>query len=49
MNCRNFLYFKLELEGIDHVLTKSELTIVKMIYLLGYTATEAASIYGISR
>ncbi|WP_245561124.1 sigma factor-like helix-turn-helix DNA-binding protein [Desulfoscipio gibsoniae] len=42
-------YLKLELTGIDHVLTESELSIVKMIYLLGYTVTETADIYGISR
>ncbi|GAB6173603.1 hypothetical protein JCM15765_30810 [Paradesulfitobacterium aromaticivorans] len=42
-------YFKLELIGIDDVLTESELTIVKMIYFLGYTVTETASIYGITR
>ncbi|AGL03314.1 RNA polymerase sigma factor [Desulfoscipio gibsoniae] len=42
-------YLKLELTGIDHVLTESELFIVKMIYLLGYTVTETAGIYRISR
>ncbi|HVJ49840.1 sigma-70 family RNA polymerase sigma factor [Desulfitobacterium sp.] len=42
-------YFELELAGIDYVLTESEFNIVKMIYLLGYTVTETASIYGISR
>lgn len=42
-------YFYLELTGMNHLLTESELSIVKMIYLLGYTVTETAAIYGISR
>lgn len=42
-------YFNLEMTGIDQLLTESELSIVKMIYLLGYTVTETAGIYGISR
>ncbi len=42
-------YFQLEMTGIDHVLTESELSIIKMIYLLGHTVTETAGIYGISR
>jgi RNA polymerase sigma factor (sigma-70 family) len=35
--------------GIDQVLTKLELSIVKMIYISGYTVKEIAGIYGISR
>lgn len=42
-------YFQLEMTGIDYVLTESELSIIKMIYLLGHTVTETAGIYGISR
>ncbi|MCB8818091.1 RNA polymerase sigma factor [Desulfosporosinus shakirovi] len=42
-------YFKVELTGIESVLTESELSIVKMIYLLGYTVTETTFIYRISR
>lgn len=42
-------YHKLEFIGVEHVLTKSELGIFKMIYFLGYTVTETASIYGITR
>ena len=42
-------HFKLEMTGIDQVLTELELSIIKMIYLLGYTVTETANIYGISR
>ncbi|WP_407697178.1 sigma factor-like helix-turn-helix DNA-binding protein [Schinkia azotoformans] len=42
-------YFNLDLTGIDHVLTKLELSIIKKYYLLNYTVTEIASIYGISR
>ena len=42
-------YFELEMTGIDQVLTKLELSIIKMIYLRGYTVTETANIYGISR
>lgn len=42
-------HFRLELTGIEQVLTESELSVVKMIYLLGYTVTETASIYGITR
>jgi len=42
-------YFELEMTGINQVLTKLELSIIKMIYLMGYTVTETADIYGISR
>lgn len=42
-------YFQLEMTGIDYVLTESELSIIKMIYLLGHTVTETAGFYGISR
>lgn len=42
-------YFELELNGLDHVLTKLELTIIKMIYFLGYSVIETADFYGVSR
>ncbi|MCB8818105.1 RNA polymerase sigma factor [Desulfosporosinus shakirovi] len=42
-------YFELELTGIENALTESENSIVKMIYLLGYTVTETAFIHRISR
>ncbi len=42
-------YFELEMTGIDQVLTKLELSIIKMVYMKGYTVTETAHIYGISR
>lgn len=42
-------YSILELTGIDNVLTESELSVVKMIFLLGYTVAETASVYGITR
>lgn len=42
-------YFELEMTGIDQVLTKLELSIIKMSYMRGYTVTETANIYGISR
>ena len=42
-------YFELEFTGFDYVLTELELSIVKMIYLSGYSVTEIASFYGISR
>lgn len=43
------LYLRLEIIGFENVLTESELSIIKMIYLLDYTVTETADIYGISR
>lgn len=42
-------YFELEFTGVDHVLTELELSVIKMIFLLGYTVSETAYIYGISR
>jgi RNA polymerase sigma factor (sigma-70 family) len=42
-------YFKYELPGVDQVLTKSESSIIKMIYLSGYTIKETACIFGITR
>lgn len=42
-------HLRLELTGIDQVLTESELSVVKMIYLLGYTVAETASLHGITR
>ena len=42
-------YFNLEMTGMDQVLTKLELSIIKMLYMRGYTVTETANIYGISR
>ncbi len=42
-------YSRLELIDIDHVLTESELSIIKMIYFLEYSASETACIYGITR
>lgn len=40
---------KLELIGIDQILTKSETNIIRMIYFYGYTVTEIAAISGISK
>ncbi len=42
-------HFELELTGIDHLLTESELSVVEKIYLLGYTVAETAAINEISR
>lgn len=42
-------YSGLELTGMECVLTKSELSIIKMIYLLEYSVSETACFYGISR
>jgi RNA polymerase sigma factor (sigma-70 family) len=42
-------YLRLEITGFEKLLTQSELSIIKMIYLLDYTVTETADIYGISR
>ncbi|NLH02307.1 MAG: sigma-70 family RNA polymerase sigma factor [Clostridiales bacterium] len=42
-------YFKQELPDIHIVLTAAELSVIKMIYYFGYTATEIASTNGTSR
>lgn len=42
-------YFELEFTGVDRVLTELELSVIKMIFLLSYTVSEIAYIYGISR
>lgn len=42
-------YFEFEFTGVNRVLTDLELTIVRRIYLSGYSVTEIASICGISR
>ncbi len=42
-------HFELELTGIDHLLTESELSVVEKIYLLVYTVAETAAINEISR
>lgn len=42
-------YFMNELPGISLILTKTEFLIVKMIYCSGYTVSEIAFVFGISR
>lgn len=43
------IYSKLEWAGIGNVLTESELSIIKMLYLLEYSVSETAYIYEITR
>ena len=42
-------YFKYDLSDAYSILTKSEMSIVRMIYFSGYTISETAFIHGISR
>jgi len=42
-------YFENGLPGISLVLTQTEMSVIEMIYYSGYTVTETASVYGISR
>ena len=42
-------YFRLELPGVDRILTKPETAIIKMVYIMGYTVSESAGILGTSR
>lgn len=42
-------YFKYELQGVNQVLTKSESSIIRMLYLSGYTVEEIACSLGVTR
>ncbi len=42
-------YFLRELPGISLLLTKTEFSIVKMLYCSGYTIAETAFVFGVSR
>ncbi len=42
-------YFELDFTNFDYLLTELESSVIKMIYLWGYSVLEIASIYGISR
>lgn len=42
-------YFQYELPGIESVLTKREASVIRMIYINGYSACEAAQRLGTSR
>lgn len=42
-------YFKYELPNLQNILTKSELQVVNMLYLQGYTVKKTACILGVTR
>lgn len=45
----NDVYFENELPGIGRILTKSEVSVIKMIYISGFTVKETAYMLGITR
>lgn len=42
-------YFEFELLGIQKILSKNEMTVIEMVYLLEYTIMEIACSFGVSR
>ena len=49
ISATNDVYQEYELSFIKKILTKQELTVIRMIYFTGYTVTEIANFYGTSR